>query len=770
MSGAFWEGASSATWKGMPMPFRNFWLFERIAMWLRPISSAFWRRAEWLWDRIEPLTIVLKAAQTPILCAFFGIAGLTLTNQGREIGFSFIRPESLGLFTGPSLMWWAKHVLALCYLALWGVGCMNVARLLVNGLRAETQLKTHLPAYLGCGCFGAGIFVLANAWQRLNDDGSLLSLAVSIGLCVALVVLVIYVAVIARGTPSRLPSLKRLYDRGSHRFSWILFAIAMATVTIATAAFWIAPGRVGFWAGSPLVIFAFLASLTGILGFLAIGARSAKIPVLTGLFVWALIASVFPSNHNVRKLEQNAKLADISDAIDEWQKRNPEEENGLFRPVIIASAGGGLRAAFWTTTLLSNLDERVRSSNDGRRQDIAFAISGVSGGSVGATFYAASLATNDKDGTTCNSQTSRMQQVRTAVGRDFLAATLGSMFFPDLAARFFPISAIPDRAAAMEMAFETTWRDISGCRTMEQGIAELPQQIRFPHLLLNSTDTYTGRRVVVSSLELREYDNFLMPEVIPFFDYHRNDISLSTAAMLSARFTFISPAGNVDVQSGKGQLRLVDGGYFENYGADTAADLLQALDEKFRAKMGSVQNRDLLKSRNAADLFKPIVIQISSDPALAGSEMPKVGECDTDAGDALLSKSKGIFRNFAEEVLAPIEGLLSTREARGLLAAKRLACLTHAYGGRYFNFRMKSKQEKQNGEFYEPPLGWLLSPQSQQQIELQLKFDQKADMQTCVEFELLLAELNVNVDAEKCLSEKSWDQLSSEQAHQEKAR
>src|SRR3982751_6448640 len=46
-----------------------------------------------------------------------------------------------------------------------------------------------------------------------------------------------------------------------------------------------------------------------------------------------------------------------------------------------------------------------------------------------------------------------------------------------------------------------------------------------------------------------------------------DDVRLSTAAHNSARFPFISPPGSVRNQDQKLVDRIVDGGYFENYGA-----------------------------------------------------------------------------------------------------------------------------------------------------------------------------------------------------------
>ena len=59
--------------------------------------------------------------------------------------------------------------------------------------------------------------------------------------------------------------------------------------------------------------------------------------------------------------------------------------------LVIATAGGGIRAAFWTATVLERLEADLQKKKDALLQNLIFAISGVSGGSVGAMNYVAAL-------------------------------------------------------------------------------------------------------------------------------------------------------------------------------------------------------------------------------------------------------------------------------------------------------------------------------------------------------------------------------------------
>ena len=76
-----------------------------------------------------------------------------------------------------------------------------------------------------------------------------------------------------------------------------------------------------------------------------------------------------------------------------------------------------------------------------------------------------------------------------------------------------------------------------------------------PALLLNVTEVDLGRRAVVSNLELRrgDGDGFILPETIDVL-CATGDRALpaSAAAGLGARFTYVSPAGEIELQGGKG--------------------------------------------------------------------------------------------------------------------------------------------------------------------------------------------------------------------------
>ena len=134
-----------------------------------------------------------------------------------------------------------------------------------------------------------------------------------------------------------------------------------------------------------------------------------------------------------------------------------------------------MRAAYWTALVLGEIEDRARD----RRLDFGrhvFAISGVSGGSLGAAVYA-SLLRNRADS---RLRADRMPHARRQVGireraerilaRDFLSPTVAVMLFPDLLQQLVPIGFLNDRAVAIERPWEAAWDDVRGRAALQRDV------------------------------------------------------------------------------------------------------------------------------------------------------------------------------------------------------------------------------------------------------------------------------------------------------------
>jgi hypothetical protein len=80
----------------------------------------------------------------------------------------------------------------------------------------------------------------------------------------------------------------------------------------------------------------------------------------------------------------------VAEAYAIWRDRHRDLQDPL---ILMASAGGASRAAYWTGTVLRAFDDRT----EGTFFDHVFAISSVSGGTLGAVGYVAWLSERNLD-------------------------------------------------------------------------------------------------------------------------------------------------------------------------------------------------------------------------------------------------------------------------------------------------------------------------------------------------------------------------------------
>ncbi|HYC66143.1 MAG TPA: patatin-like phospholipase family protein, partial [Reyranellaceae bacterium] len=277
--------------------------------------------------------------------------------------------------------------------------------------------------------------------------------------------------------------------------------------------------------------------------------------------------------------------------------------------IMVATAGGASRAAFWTSQVLGEIARREADF-----AERVFMISGVSGGSLGATTFRSIVEADRRAG--ADGVILRQAAPRSAnfLTNDFLTPALGVGLYVDLplhAFAFLPRGWRPnDRAAALEQAWEHFSHgvvDHAGTEPFRwsEGFVSTfsTRKPVWPILALNGTSVEKGKRIVVSNVdfacsglssEIARYDGMAVLG---------SDIAISTAVTMSARFPVISPTGGMRVNDTV-QMRVTDGGLFENFGAVTADEVLRYVVER----RGDVQR--------AERPVVPVAILISSDPSL----------------------------------------------------------------------------------------------------------------------------------------------------------
>lgn len=452
--------------------------------------------------------------------------------------------------------------------------------------------------------------------------------------------------------------------------AWVDLMVAALAVVV-TAAFVISL-FIPHWVGAhlPRVLFVPFVFGSSVLLLTEIGAYAmrCRVPLLLLFVLAGGIVSLWNDRfHDVRWVDRAAGPSRITmdEAIRQWRLANDcLDAKPCPSPIIVAASGGGSRAAFMTATVLGAILDLENAGNPdakGVRKRI-FGLSTVSGSSVAAAVIAAALHDAQElkhpDQPPCkedvrdrawfaatqktSENTSWRDCLQKIVAGDVLSPVLVGLIYRDTFPLANPTTREPlwsDRAALLEQAMERRYKlmvtgtaeacpddgsERSGlCRHLGDRPDPAETGVWQPFLFINGTSVATGQRIIASEVAAASYRPDGKKSLFPLaFDLcevrsdgpcqdtdAKSDIRLSTAFTMSARFPVISPHGNLRNEA-KHEIidRIVDGGYFENDGLATAADVA-----------------DTLKELN----LEPVIILITNEPEpeddgppLRGSDQP----------------------------------------------------------------------------------------------------------------------------------------------------
>jgi hypothetical protein len=333
---------------------------------------------------------------------------------------------------------------------------------------------------------------------------------------------------------------------------------------------------------------------------------------------------------------------DVQQRFAEWLQHRPDRRansaaDGAKYPVfIIAVEGGGIYAAAAASLFLARLEDRCRGF-----AHHVFAISGVSGGSIGATMFEAIARDQENSApksasplcapTTDERLTKRVSQVML---EDHFSPLVGSII-PDF------LGETAGRAQQLENSFLESAGPPDGLivKALKQSYAdyarEWPTGESGPALVLNTTWVDTGYRVAFAPFTLKKNGGGTL---YSFADSGMpgENVSVMHAAIASARFPGILPPYSV-LMPDQRRWSFVDGGYADSSGAATALDLYRAIGtaEDFKR-----QNLDV-----------KIILLTSADP------QPNFADIDSTA-----------FR----DTLAPLDAIMNVRLGLGNQAVARV--------------------------------------------------------------------------------------------------
>lgn len=562
--------------------------------------------------------------------------------------------------------------------------------------------------------------------QALHDD--IVVLWISLGAFIAIGLLLILVGWHYGKKFS--PFLVKIDEGYFLRLPFLLTSVA--TIVFFTTLFVAWPDVPAQAIGTFGVVAVFTLCITAFCVHISLLTISRKLPLFPIIFGFALLIGVAGiDNHRIRTLDRPQDYrASAGQAFVKWLSQpdrllasGASDEYPVF---IVTAQGGGIYAAHNAALFLARMQDLCPAF---RRH--LFAISSVSGGSVGAATFAAALSTTDeraasRSASTTTSMTScddiarfianlpvknlgapgQMEEfVDRILKNDFLSPLAAAALFPDFTQFFlpFPVGAF-DRARSLEYTFENatevnnTQADSSSATNLLQADYQehwTPEN-GMPALLMNTTDAGSGKRVLVAPFDLDPMHPKDAPicmlasvqrssdgkEVISSRSLH---FPLSTAAFMSARFPWVSPAATVSVANDcithQTDARLVDGGYIDNSGVETALDLVGVIKTAAEA-VSKIDPGSIPK-------FRIYLISLS------GGDFPDHG-----------SFSFG-------DLLEPIRALLNGRSSRAYIALNRASTTMKNSDPpvridadpRFDSF---SKTALTN-YFYELPLGWAMS-------------------------------------------------------------
>ncbi|MEU3690441.1 hypothetical protein [Streptomyces narbonensis] len=472
-----------------------------------------------------------------------------------------------------------------------------------------------------------------------------------------------------------------------------------------------------------------------------------------------------PALAPTRPFSSRAEFKDWYDGAAKCQDALPGDTAGNALPMLlVAAAGGGIRAAYWTG---SGMDRLADASPCAAAS--VFGLSGVSGGSLGLSAYTLDQHTRGEGGSTAPGPApgtgSAREIVRRLADEDALAANIAALLYRDGTHALHGMNrmldeVVGDRASVFERAWERSWA--GGGNAWEKDYFAVTEHAPHegdvaaaagPVLILNGTDVRSGCRIAVSAHRaaggaagngaLRCQEAVVSrPDSDPQFatatvdavgytdaaDCSTGDAGLrmSTAAHLSARFAYVSPSGTMyrcvprpdDGGTEAEAVSSIDGGNLEGSGIAALLELWAAVEPavgEHNRRVGTTEGAGtryvvpllvFLDNHYSVETPEPRLVPVDELLApLTGLKAAKVAARSTTLQQAALMRFSG-----------PLPGLApDTKVTAGGAAASNV---------RSFLVAPRSQPE------VTAPLGWVLSDLTMASMDSQM--DKLAcDPRTC---------------------------------------
>lgn len=344
-----------------------------------------------------------------------------------------------------------------------------------------------------------------------------------------------------------------------------------------------------------------LGVLTGLSNLVTLVSIRISFNVMIILIALSFLYGQYRDPYGVRLLKTKTsphfnRRPDTQTYLSKWfERRLPliaaGDTSRRFPVYIVLSNGGASRAGKWTSSVLSHLQDTSYAMNPSDSfKDHVLCIAGASGGTVGNCVFYSLLSASERgevDGGGFSRHADRFFRA------DFLTYTLAHLLGPDMFRHLVPFNVpVDNRADALEDVLSHGSGDELLSRYFEKPVTEVFDSTgALPVLFINTTQVDNGMPGVISTVRMPS--NSQRQDVLALVDsmaVHdgKGDLRLTTAAVLSSRFPYVSPAGKVFDRY------YVDGGYFDNSGAGTVLEFIHELN-KF---MSDTTHAEVTRYRN----------------------------------------------------------------------------------------------------------------------------------------------------------------------------
>lgn len=376
------------------------------------------------------------------------------------------------------------------------------------------------------------------------------------------------------------------------------------------------------------------------------------------------------------------------DVLKQWKSQTGEDKPKL---VVLSTSGGAYRAAFWTALVLDKLE--AESGPGGRLPGFdkhIVLVTGASGGMVSAAYL---VAGRQADGSMAFDSIEAQLEAdivasakadrfgtRFPIPRDSLSIVTQQLVQRDLFHLFNPVSQSIDRGKVLESQWSTL--DITFDK-LKLGEAQGWR----PSIIVSPMLVETGQPLLISNLNLSEIRveapkpmvfqgrrDFAIPlpsktreqrlkETVEFFKMFpgsNKSFKLNTAARMSASFAFISPAVDLPTIPAR---RVVDAGYYDNYGVSMAIAYLKQKEIK-KWIVDNTSGVVVVQIR-----AYPSVVEGEDGPAsseelnMSGRKKREKVQCEQITPSQILLRQPGWLERAFQWITSPFEGQEMARQA-----------------------------------------------------------------------------------------------------------